>query len=83
MRIFLLYFFYFKICLTDDGQVFTWGSSKRGVLGYKSENDQPVPKLLSAFGNKKVVKIDCGADFNLALTEVCNSLPTKSNNINN
>lgn len=59
-----------KICLTEDGEVYTWGSSRRGVLGFKSEIDEPEPKKLVAFENKKIIKIDCGADYNLALTEV-------------
>jgi len=58
--------------LTEDGEIYTWGSSKRGVLGYKADVDEKEPKKVPAFSNRKILKIDCGADFNMVLTDVMN-----------
>jgi alpha-tubulin suppressor-like RCC1 family protein len=56
--------------LTSDNEVYSWGSSKRGVLGYKSDEDVVIPRKVDFFEGKKVVKIESGAEFNVAMTEV-------------
>eukprot|EP01015_Nassula_variabilis_P027352 TRINITY_DN558_c0_g1_i5.p1 TRINITY_DN558_c0_g1~~TRINITY_DN558_c0_g1_i5.p1 ORF type:complete len:391 (-),score=79.87 TRINITY_DN558_c0_g1_i5:30-1202(-) len=56
------------IALTEDGQVYTWGSKSKGVLGYDTDNDQNPPQLVTELADKKVVRVSSGADFNLALT---------------
>lgn len=67
---FFAIFAFFEICLTEQGEIYTWGSYKRGVLGYKAEVDEKEPRKVPSFSDKRVVKIECGADFNVALTEV-------------
>lgn len=57
------------LCLTSDGSVYTWGSYKKGVLGYNSNQDVKQPKKVDFFNDKKVLKIAAGPDFNYALTE--------------
>eukprot|EP01016_Furgasonia_blochmanni_P003058 TRINITY_DN1119_c0_g1_i1.p1 TRINITY_DN1119_c0_g1~~TRINITY_DN1119_c0_g1_i1.p1 ORF type:complete len:406 (-),score=89.66 TRINITY_DN1119_c0_g1_i1:164-1381(-) len=56
------------ISLTHDGRVYSWGSNKRGVLGYESSQDVTLPKKIDYFDNKNIVKIAAGFDFNIALS---------------
>ena len=71
--------------MTSENQVYSWGTYRRGALGFVSNEDIKAPKKvkihakftwfgkLEFFEDKKVVKITTGSDFNYALTQV-NSL---------
>ncbi|KAJ5143076.1 Ran exchange factor Prp20/Pim1 [Penicillium bovifimosum] len=59
-----------SFALTDDGQVYGWGTfrSNDGILGFDAENlVQKTPKLITNL--KKVKHLICGANHVLALTE--------------
>jgi len=44
--------------------------NKKGVLGYKLDvSENPDPKQVLLPTSNKVIKVDAGVDFNLALTE--------------
>ena len=60
--------------MTNDHELYSWGSSKRGVLGFKSEEDVVIPTKIDFFDGKKVTKIESGVDFNIALTAVLNKM---------
>ncbi len=56
--------------MTDSGIVYTFGSNRKGVLGYKTNDSNIVtPTKVDKLLTKKIIKIDCGIDFNIALTE--------------
>jgi len=52
-------------CLTEDGEVYTWGLGKNGALGHGNWDQVSAPKKVE--GLKDIVKIDCGIDFTIAL----------------
>jgi E3 ubiquitin-protein ligase HERC2 len=58
-------------CLTDAGEVFTWGYGKDGQLGHGSIDSQKFPAKVDYFikNNIKVVDIKSGDYFVLALSE--------------
>ena len=55
-------------CLTNEGEIYSWGVGKFGALGNGSLEDQLIPKKIEGI-SKKIVKVECGSDFTLALTE--------------
>jgi alpha-tubulin suppressor-like RCC1 family protein len=59
------------MCLTDDGEVFTWGYGKDGSLGHENSDNYDLPKAIEYFkrNNIKIQKIECGDYFSLALSE--------------
>jgi len=52
--------------ITEDGDVYTWGNNRFGVLGHGNDNLEDVsqPKLVEYFRNKgiKIIKIGCGGN---------------------
>ncbi|CAM9848392.1 unnamed protein product, partial [Discosporangium mesarthrocarpum] len=53
------------------GTVFTWGSSVDGKLGHGLPlRDFPKPTLVSSISNLKIVKVSCGRQHTLALSDV-------------
>lgn len=56
--------------MTSKNEVYTWGGYRSGALGYAATQDNPLPKKVEFFNDKKVVKIAAGSDFNYALTQV-------------
>lgn len=57
-----------SLAVNEWGQVFSWGSNIVGQLGYETETDQAVPKIIRALATKHVVQIACGHYHCLALT---------------
>eukprot|EP01080_Neovahlkampfia_damariscottae_P008608 gene8608-555_t len=60
------------VLLTAQGKVFVWGSNYWGQLGLDKENetkDRLQPVELEYFQDKNVVKVACGSNFTLCLTE--------------
>lgn len=54
------------VCVTEDGQVYSWGSGKRGALGHSESNDNcGVPTLVEGISN--AVRVACGTDHTLVL----------------
>jgi alpha-tubulin suppressor-like RCC1 family protein len=69
-----------QIALTKEGEIYTWGRNKRGVLGYdESHPDVSKPKRVEALKDKKIIKIGCGADYNVALSAVAPQPLTHTN----
>ncbi len=58
------------ICLTDNGEVFSWGYGKDATLGQGNSENYETPKEVDYFkkNNVKIQKIECGDYFTLALS---------------
>jgi alpha-tubulin suppressor-like RCC1 family protein len=53
----------------EDGEVFSWGRSKGGLLGHGDEEDQPSPKRAEALRGVRVSSVSVGYEHALALAE--------------
>lgn len=58
------------ICLTEDGEVYSWGYGKDGALGHSNFENSLAPKKIEYFSQNglKIKKIECGDYFSMALT---------------
>ena len=50
--------------------MYTWGSNKRGVLGYESSEEKVSPEEVVSLRKLNVVEIAAGLDFNVVRTKV-------------
>lgn len=57
------------VCLTSDGQVYTFGRGSHGQLGHTLFQNEPTPRLVSSLTNLIVKSISCGPNMTAALTE--------------
>eukprot|EP01084_Bolivina_argentea_P309957 536202_1 len=58
------------LLLTENNFVMSWGLGNNGQLGYKAEKQkQATPKIIDVLSNKKIVKIACGGNHNLCVSE--------------
>eukprot|EP00184_Porphyridium_aerugineum_P004368 CAMPEP_0184700282 /NCGR_PEP_ID=MMETSP0313-20130426/11491_1 /TAXON_ID=2792 /ORGANISM="Porphyridium aerugineum, Strain SAG 1380-2" /LENGTH=488 /DNA_ID=CAMNT_0027159871 /DNA_START=74 /DNA_END=1540 /DNA_ORIENTATION=- len=55
--------------VTDQGEVYTWGSGYCGQLGNGKKSDLKAPQRVEALGHVKAKKVACGRDFTMVLTE--------------
>ena len=59
-----------SMCVTSDGQVYTWGDNRGGQLGLGHAVSQLDPALFSFVddeAHRKIKTIDCGTDNSCAL----------------
>jgi len=56
------------VCLTENGECYSFGGGMCGQLGNRSKQNQFLPKLIDNFHKKKVTDITCGYLHTLALT---------------
>jgi alpha-tubulin suppressor-like RCC1 family protein len=54
-------------CCTDEGELWTWGSSDFGKLGHGELNDETTPRLAQAMDGKRVIQVACGFSHTLCL----------------
>lgn len=57
-----------NLCLTETGQVWSWGWNEHGQLGQMNEINQNLPKLIESIKDEKVSKICCGNGFSFAIS---------------
>jgi alpha-tubulin suppressor-like RCC1 family protein len=61
---------YHSLALTQNGEVYAWGSNVDGQLGIESESDsQLTPVKVNGFDEETVIMISCGYSHSMALTE--------------
>jgi len=53
------------VCLTEQGEVYSWGRGRSGALGHGSTEDVAMPKKVE--GLKDITRIECGTDYTMAL----------------
>lgn len=51
-----------------ETEVWSWGKNNKGQLGLGDMIDRPLPTIVKAMSNKRVVKICCGTSHTMALT---------------
>lgn len=51
------------VCVTDGGEVFSWGRGKFGALGHEATVDVSQPKKVE--GLSDIVDVKCGGDYTL------------------
>ena len=61
------------LALTENGDVFSWGSNSYGQLGLNDTIDRNKPKMIESLNNYRITEIACGGNFSLALTESMNN----------
>ncbi|XP_030832727.1 probable E3 ubiquitin-protein ligase HERC1 isoform X3 [Strongylocentrotus purpuratus] len=54
-------------CVTDDGQLYTWGEGDYGRLGHGDSNSRNVPTLVKDVSN--VGKVVCGSSHTIAVSQ--------------
>lgn len=59
----------FTACVTEDGELYTWGNARDYALGHGDRTNQKVPKRVETLAGTKVVKVACGRNFTVALDE--------------
>ena len=55
--------------LDDQGALFSWGRGTDGQLGYGSGFDHVLPRRIDALRHKRILQVQCGVSFSLALDE--------------
>jgi len=59
-----------SMCLTADGDIFSWGQNNCGQIGSGTTTNQSTPRKVSAsFGGRKVTGITCGQTSSMAVLE--------------
>jgi alpha-tubulin suppressor-like RCC1 family protein len=58
---------FFTAAVTEDGNLFTWGSGRDYNLGHGDRNPQKLPKQVKGLEGIKIIKVACGRDFAVAL----------------
>lgn len=57
------------VALTEDGRVFTWGNGGTGALGHGDVENQALPREVEGLKEHKIVKVDCGSEHTIVLTD--------------
>ncbi|XP_071532835.1 E3 ubiquitin-protein ligase HERC2 isoform X2 [Panulirus ornatus] len=57
------------LCVTDSGNVYSWGDGDYGKLGRGGSDGSKVPKLVDKLQDQEVCRVFCGAQFSLALSK--------------
>lgn len=60
---------YHTCCVTNDGELYSWGGGMYGKLGHGDECGQPLPRKVEHLKHSKVVQVACGSRHTLALLE--------------
>jgi len=59
-----------SLCLTSDGDIFSWGQNNCGQIGSGNTTNQSTPrKVTASFGGRKVVGVTCGQTSSMAVLE--------------
>ena len=54
-------------CITEDGELYTWGEGRNGQLGHSDFKNYAVPTKVEL--SIKVEKVQCGANFTIILDD--------------
>lgn len=56
-------------CLTDAGEVYSWGEGKFGRLGHGTERNCHAPRLVETLLGKRPIQVACGGFHTAVITE--------------
>lgn len=62
--------------ITNNDQLYVWGSNNYGQLGLKDKLDRKMPTTSTAFQDLQVTKVSCGNDFTFVITQTNEILVT-------
>ena len=54
------------LALTNNGEIFSWGSNNSGALGNNQLKESPIPQQINFFNGIKIENIDCGMSHSVA-----------------
>jgi len=57
------------LAITDRGETYGWGSNDKGQLGLEGFVATFTPTLITGLVGKKVIRVSCGYDLSLAVTD--------------
>lgn len=57
------------LCVTKQGNVYSWGDGDFGKLGRGGFDGSKVPKLIDKLQNVQIVEVYCGDQFSIALSK--------------
>ena len=60
------------LCLSADGEVYSWGEGDDGKLGHGSKTGADRPRVVEALRGRDVVAISCGGAHSAAVTAAGN-----------
>eukprot|EP00750_Incisomonas_marina_P030301 INCI7451.3.p1 GENE.INCI7451.3~~INCI7451.3.p1 ORF type:complete len:862 (+),score=136.37 INCI7451.3:221-2806(+) len=64
-----------NLALTQTGKTLSWGAGKMGQLGHgTAKEDERVPRQIVALSGKFVLRVACGGQHSLALTDADSSI---------
>ncbi|KYN32781.1 RCC1 and BTB domain-containing protein 1 [Trachymyrmex septentrionalis] len=58
----------FTMAVTENGEVYSWGNNDVGQLGIGNYENQTLPNQIDTLRDIVIVKVVCGIDYTLALT---------------
>ena len=58
-----------SVCATASGNVYSWGDGDYGKLGRGGNEGCKIPKKVDTLQGKGVIKMLCGSQFTIALTD--------------
>ena len=56
------------LAISEDGKVFSWGSSSEGQLGHGMCEPSHIPRLILSLEGIKIVQVECGWNHSLCLS---------------
>lgn len=56
------------LAISEDGKVFSWGSSSEGQLGHGMCEPSHIPRLILSLDGIKIVQVECGWSHSLCLS---------------
>lgn len=59
----------FSLCLSDVGDIFSFGRGKEGQLGHGNRESLNVPTKIASLAHERVVQVAAGWQHSLALTD--------------
>ena len=58
-----------SVCITDNGDTYTWGRGSHGTLGHGDKISRATPKLVDGLAGKKAKEVSCGGSHTIVRTE--------------
>mmetsp|Transcript_24145 Transcript_24145/g.66907 ORF Transcript_24145/g.66907 Transcript_24145/m.66907 type:complete len:608 (-) Transcript_24145:79-1902(-) len=65
-------------CISNTGEVYTWGMGGRGQLGHGSFENQLEPRKVERFKDSRVISVTALGDYTLALVEPSSLAPDEA-----
>ena len=57
------------LCITEGGQVWSWGDGDYGKLGRGGSDGCKEPQLVDKLDGHDIIRVECGSQFSVALSK--------------